>query len=89
MATNAPKTIDRINKGVLQEDLWRFLPGSQKSGRNNEVAVRRGSTVTNFVISMLCVLASAWFPITSKVHDILPEFSLPIDSRINYRYLLT
>ena len=66
-----------------------FCQAAKKSGRNNEVAVKRGSTVTNFIFSMLCVLASAWFPITSKVHDILLEFSLPIDSRINYRYLLS
>ena len=36
-----------------------FCQAAKKSGRNNEVAVRRGSTVTYFIFSMLCVLASA------------------------------
>ena len=46
--TNGPKTIGRINEGFfcffccfffLQENVWRFLPSSQKSGRKNEVTV--------------------------------------------------
>ena len=37
-----PKKIGRINEGFLQENVWRFLLGSQKK----EVAVNwRGSTV--------------------------------------------
>ena len=39
-ATNEPKTIGCINEVFfLQENEWPFLPGSQKSGRNNEVTV--------------------------------------------------
>ena len=38
--TNGPKTIGRINEGVfLQENEWRFLPGSQNSGRNHKVTL--------------------------------------------------
>ena len=38
-------TGDRINKGFFTRKCMAVLPGSQKSGRNNEVTVRRGFTV--------------------------------------------
>ena len=39
-------TCDRINEGFfLQEKCMAVLPDGQTKGRNNEVAVRRGSTV--------------------------------------------
>ena len=56
MATTGPKNIGRINRVavltrvLLQENVWWFLTGSQKSGRNNKVAVRQGSTVTCNII---------------------------------------
>ena len=37
---------DLINEGFLQENVWSFCWAAKKSGRNNEVAVRRGSTVS-------------------------------------------
>ena len=41
-------TGDHINEGsffFLQENVWPFCRTVKKRGRNNEVAVRRGSTV--------------------------------------------
>ena len=39
-------TGDRINEGFFfQENGWPFCQAAKKSGRNNEVAVRRGFTV--------------------------------------------
>ena len=35
---------DRIDEGFLQENLWPFCQAAKKSGRNSEVAVRRGFT---------------------------------------------
>ena len=37
---------DLINEGFLQENVWSFCWAAKKSDRNNEVAVRRGSTVS-------------------------------------------
>ena len=43
--TSGPKTFGRIigvavlTRVVLQENVWWFLPGGQKGGRNNEVTV--------------------------------------------------
>ena len=38
-------TGDRINDGFfLQGNVWRFCQAAKNSGRNNEVAVRRGFT---------------------------------------------
>jgi len=36
---------DRINKGFLQENVWLFCRETKKSGFNNEVTIRWGSTV--------------------------------------------
>ena len=51
--TNGPKKLGRFNEVTVltrvfffgEENLSRFLPGGQKSGRITEVAVRRGFTV--------------------------------------------
>ena len=51
MVTNRPKKLtvltgDHINEGFfLQENVWPFCQAAKKSGRNNEVALRRGFTV--------------------------------------------
>ena len=38
--TNGPKKFGRINEGFfLRENVWRFLLGGQKNGRNNEATV--------------------------------------------------
>ena len=37
--------LTRGTKGFLQENLWGFCQVAKKSGRNNEVAVRRGFTI--------------------------------------------
>ena len=47
MVTNGPNKFGRINQvakqyineGFLQENVWRFLPGGQKSGHSNEVVI--------------------------------------------------
>ena len=40
-------TCDCINEGrfLLETDVWLFCQAAKKKGRNNEVTVRRGSTV--------------------------------------------
>ena len=37
-----------LMRAFLQENVWWFLPGSQKKGHSNEVAIRRGSTVSHW-----------------------------------------
>ena len=46
---NGQKKIVRINEGFLYEKCVAVLPGGQKRGRNNEVAVWRGSTILKFL----------------------------------------
>ena len=37
--TNGPKKLGVLTRVVLKENVWWFLPGGPKSGRNNEVSV--------------------------------------------------
>ena len=46
---------DRIDEGFLQENLWPFCQAAKKSGRNNEVAVRRGFTVFKCTLMIFMV----------------------------------
>ena len=40
------KNLAVLTRAFLQEIVWRFCQAAEKSGRNNEVALRRGFTVT-------------------------------------------
>ena len=46
---------DRTDEGFLQENLWPFCQAAKKSGRNNEVAVRRGFTVFKCTLMIFMV----------------------------------
>ena len=54
MVTNGAKKLavltgDRINDVFfLQENVWSFCRAAKNSGRNKEVAVRRGSAVKDY-----------------------------------------
>ena len=60
--TNGPKTFGRINgwpyqRGLfLQENVWSFCRAAKTTDGNNEVAVRRGSTVQRFEIQVLTLI---------------------------------
>ena len=43
------KNLAVLTSVFLQENEWRFCQAVKKSGRNNEVAVRRGFTVLPFL----------------------------------------
>ena len=52
MVTNGPKKCGCNNKVTIltkpslrQENVWSFCQAAKKSGRNNDVSVRQGSTV--------------------------------------------
>ena len=46
---------DRIDEGFLQENVWPFCQAAKKSGRNNEVVVRRGFTVFKCTLMIFMV----------------------------------
>ena len=67
-----------------------FCQAAKKSGRNNEVAVRRGSTVPNFIFSMLrlcisqCVIShhvegSRYFARVKSSNRFWDKFSVSVD----------